>query len=739
LDIRRLSSIYIDIPALRPGTTGAYALAAVLALAALVARLALDPYIGGAQYITFFPVVMTSALISGFGAGLVCTALSLAAVVFFILPPRHAFYIERPGDVISFLLFTFVLLAEVTIAAGMRFTAKRYQDLSRNLEQRVEDRTAEVVQRNRELDEKNRQLHEANDQFAAIYQHSMYMARLDLEGTVVDVSRASLEDCGFTRDEVVGRPFWECGWWNRSPEVRRRIREGVEQALAAKPFREESTYFWADGTEHVVDVSIVPIRDDIGRVAFVSAHGLDVTGRARQYQATFENAAVGIAHASADLRWLRVNEALRRTLGYPANELIAKPVLDVIHPDYREAVLADIGRLRDGKSDSYEAERRYLRKDGATVWIRASVSAVRKGDGSVDLYVGVMQDISARKQAQELMRRQADLLNQSHDAILTWRIGDRCIVYWSRGAEMLYGYTTDEATGRIIHELLRTRAIIPIEDVGAQVVQRGSWYGELTHTTRDGREIVVESRIVRVTYDGETFGLETNRDITERKRAEEQVRLLLREMSHRGKNMLALVQAVARQTAASDPEHFIERFTDRIQALAANQDLLVRTRWKGVEVGELACAQLAHFSDIIGHKINLNGPKLWLNGVAAQAIGMALHELATNASKYGALSTDAGHVDIGWRVDGGLFKMHWIERDGPLVRAPDRRGFGSTVIEAMAERAVDGDVQLEYDPAGVAWHLTCPKANALTPGDTHDTGTAERTHVISAGGGRFLH
>jgi NO-binding membrane sensor protein with MHYT domain/two-component sensor histidine kinase len=195
--------------------------------------------------------------------------------------------------------------------------------------------------------------------------------------------------------------------------------------------------------------------------------------------------------------------------------------------------------------------------------------------------------------------------------------------------------------------------------------------------------------------------------------AEEQLRLVMREMGHRGKNMLSLVQAIARQTITSGPEHFVERFTDRIQALAANQDLLVRTRWQGVDVDDLVRAQLAHFSDLMGYRISLNGPKLRLNGAAAQAIGMALHELATNAGKYGALSTNAGRVDIAWRVDSAIFKMTWTERQGPTVTSPDRRGFGSTVVEAMAKRAVNGAVQLEFDPAGTVWHLSCPAANAL--------------------------
>jgi len=110
---------------------------------------------------------------------------------------------------------------------------------------------------------------------------------------------------------------------------------------------------------------------------------------------------------------------------------------------------------------------------------------------------------------------------------------------------------------------------------------------------------------------------------------------------------------------------------------------------------------------------NGRGPSLQLNSAAAQAIGMALHELATNASKYGALSTDAGHVEIVWSTDADLFKISWTERDGPPVRRPDRQGFGTTVMESMTRQALDGAVQLEYDTAGVAWRLTCPAANAL--------------------------
>jgi PAS domain S-box-containing protein len=376
----------------------------------------------------------------------------------------------------------------------------------------------------------------------------------------------------------------------------------------------------------------------------------------------------------------------------------------------RTSSAANVG---EGK-DSEAVEKRYLRKDGSITWARVTTSCVRRRDGSVHYFVRVVQDISDRQRAEEQLRRQARLLDQSHDAIFTWKLGGG-ITYWSRGAETLYGYSREEAIGRVSHDLLRTRAPGHPQDIEAQIARQGSWYGELTHTKRDGREIVVESRHVGVSYDGELYALETNRDITARKRAEEQVHLLMREANHRVKNLLGLVQAIARQTAAGSPQDFTGRFTERIQALAANQDLLDRNQRQGAGLEDLVRAQLAHFADLVGFRIVVRGPELRLNAAAAHAIGLALHELATNAGKYGALS-DAGRVDVTWQSEDDVFTMSWIERDGPRVQPPKHRGFGSTVIESIAKHAVDGEVQLDYAPSGLEWHLTCPAANALDYG-----------------------
>jgi two-component sensor histidine kinase len=214
----------------------------------------------------------------------------------------------------------------------------------------------------------------------------------------------------------------------------------------------------------------------------------------------------------------------------------------------------------------------------------------------------------------------------------------------------------------------------------------------------------------------------TVQDITERKKREEERRereekehLLMREINHRAKNMLSVVDAIAHQTIARNPEDFVERFSERIQALSANQDLLVRNEWKGVDVEELVHAQLAHFAGLIGSRIAVQGPKLRLKAGSAQAIGLALHELATNAGKYGALSTDTGRVDVSWGSDGDALTMSWTEREGPPVSAPKRRGFGAIVMETMTERSVNGTVNLDYASSGLTWRLTCPAANALEP------------------------
>lgn len=197
-----------------------------------------------------------------------------------------------------------------------------------------------------------------------------------------------------------------------------------------------------------------------------------------------------------------------------------------------------------------------------------------------------------------------------------------------------------------------------------------------------------------------------------REQAEQQILLLMREVNHRSKNMLAVVQAIARQMPSHDPKQFVRQFSDRIVGLAASQDLLIESNWQGVRVADLVRSQLALFRELIGTRIEISGPPVRLQPPAAQAIGMALHELATNASKYGALADSNGRVRVSWRMQGSgeerEFVLVWAEQDGPPVTPPERRGFGYTIMVAMVEKSLDAAVTIDYAPSGLVWKVVAP-------------------------------
>ncbi len=208
-------------------------------------------------------------------------------------------------------------------------------------------------------------------------------------------------------------------------------------------------------------------------------------------------------------------------------------------------------------------------------------------------------------------------------------------------------------------------------------------------------------------------------DVTERKEGEAHLRLLLRELTHRSKNLLAVIQAMARQTArhAGSIESFLTQFGARLQALAASHDLLVRESWYGASLGELVRSQLAVYIERGGNQISFEGPEVALKPEAAQNLGLALHELAINAAEFGALSVPSGRVLISWGRDNSgndnAFALDWREQFGPKVKPRRKRGFGSIVIERNLERALEADVSLDFDPDGVRCHIVVPAGQIL--------------------------
>jgi PAS domain S-box-containing protein len=208
-------------------------------------------------------------------------------------------------------------------------------------------------------------------------------------------------------------------------------------------------------------------------------------------------------------------------------------------------------------------------------------------------------------------------------------------------------------------------------------------------------------------------------DITRRKEDEAHLRLLLRELTHRSKNLLAVVHAMARHTArhANSIESFVARFDARLQAMATSHDVLIEDGWHGAPLAELAALQLRPFADALDPRIAIEGPTVLLKPEAAQALGLALHELANNATKFGALSVPEGRVSMTWsrlpQPDGDCVEIAWVESGGPAVEAPATRRFGSMVIERNLERAVGGEVKLSFPPEGVRCQIRIPAAQLV--------------------------
>lgn len=201
------------------------------------------------------------------------------------------------------------------------------------------------------------------------------------------------------------------------------------------------------------------------------------------------------------------------------------------------------------------------------------------------------------------------------------------------------------------------------------------------------------------------------------RKSELHTRFIMRELAHRSKNLLAVVQAIARQTGrtARDVKEFNEQLGERLAGLGRSQDLLVQKNWQGVSLEDLAAAQLKPFFDRNEQRFVTNGPPVLLSSDAAQNIGMALHELATNASKHGALSTASGRVGISWNWCKGedgerRLQLRWKETDGPRVKPPSRKGFGHAVIEHLTAASLHGNAELDWRPEGLVWTLEVPES-----------------------------
>ena len=382
-------------------------------------------------------------------------------------------------------------------------------------------------------------------------------------------------------------------------------------------------------------------------------------------------------------------------------------------------------RALDGEAPNFQISSATMR--GETKWWDVTISPVRTKKGSLAQLVATSRDISEQQRTREAINHLATIVCQSTDAIVSFDKNGQ-IRSWNHGAAQLLGHTDLEAIGQRV-ELILPNAGTARDTV--KLVESGEhqrFDTQLLHQA--GHHVDVSANLAPLRHgDGSILGASAIfRDIRDRKQAEEHVRLLLREVNHRSKNLLTIVQSLAYHTAkGSNPNEFIQCFTNRLKSLSHSQDLIVSGNWVRVPLSDLIQSQLASFGGIAVGRISLRGGPLIINPAAAEGIGMALHELATNAIKHGSLSTDGGKVAIRWTCADGdasrRFLMTWTETGGPTVQPPTHKGFGRRVIEQMAADAVGGEVELRFDPDGVRWTLTAPEEACLHL-DTDEMGGA---------------
>jgi PAS domain S-box-containing protein len=434
--------------------------------------------------------------------------------------------------------------------------------------------------------------------FRAVFDQSgIFAGVLDLDGYLLDANNLSLERCGYVKEQVLGRPFWDTPWWRGSDEMQAKIRSATKQAAEGHVFREELRYWLADGSERIVDFAMHPIRDRSGVVVFLNPTGIDITDRQR---------------IEAELR-------------------------------DREQ------RLR---------------------WLAAIVEF-------------------------------------SDDAIVSKNL-DGVVTSWNGAAERIFGYTALEAVGQPITIVIPKDRIDEERNILARI-RRGERidHFETVRQRKNGSLIVVSLTVSPVRdAEGQIVGAsKIARDITEQKRAQEQIAILAREAEHRCKNVLANVQATVTLSQAGTPDDLKQVIQGRIKALANVHSLFVDSRWIGAELSLIANQELVPYSATREKRVTISGPVVLLEPTAAQAIAVTLHELATNAAKYGSLSVPDGRLDLEWALTDGRLRLCWTERGGPPVHTPTRRGFGRRIIEQMVV-PLGGTTQFHWRPEGLVCELS---------------------------------
>jgi PAS domain S-box-containing protein len=348
------------------------------------------------------------------------------------------------------------------------------------------------------------------------------------------------------------------------------------------------------------------------------------------------------------------------------------------------------------------------RPDGTRVPVRAYPTPLFNNSGTLIGAVNMLVDMSERKRADLDSQRLASIVESSADAIVSKGL-DGIITSWNRGAERLFGYTAEEVIGKPVTILIPEDRMNEEPEI-LDRIRRGERvdHYDTVRRRKDGSPIDISLTISPLKdATGRVIGAsKIARSITERKRAQEQQKLLVNEMQHRIKNSLATIQAIATHTLN---QHAKERdaFIARLHALGNAHDLLTSETWESAPLRAVVTKALEPFQESLHERITIDGgADVWLDSTKSVVVAMALHELATNAVKYGALSNGDGRVSIAWerQTPANRMKLVWQESGGPEVCPPKQKGFGSHLIERAFKGQLGGS-EIIFNPEGLSCTL----------------------------------
>ncbi len=598
------------------------------------------------------------------------------------------------------------LTAEVT---ARRRAEEELRELNHTLELRVAERTAS--------------LQSTTQRLRAIYDGTFeYMWLLDQGGNLVEANRSALEFAGCDLGDLAGKPFWDTPWFQFPPRAGEVVRQATGRAAHGEQLRFELQINTSTGEARIIDISFRPLCDEKGDVILIVPAGIDITARVMAEQASHRLAAIvessEDAIVSKDLDGIiaTFNEGAERLFGYKAEEVVGKPITILMPPDRQHEGPEILGRIRRGEKISYyETVRR--RKDGTLVDVSLSVSPVKDNQGGIIGASKIARDITERKLSEAKLRaseRQLqDLIAAVPAAIYTTDAQGK-ITYFNQAAVELSGRTpkigSDEwcVTWKLYNPdgtplphdqcpmAIALREGRPIRNAEA-VAERpdGTRVPFIPYPTplRDGAGNVIGAINMLV-------------DVSERKQAETQQRVLLNELNHRVKNNMqmlqSLLEATARQAGSAEARQVLEDASGRISAMAAAQRVLYATpdatRFNASDFLSAIC-ETARQTFPQELEIDCKADAIQLPNDVAMPLGLIANELLTNAVKYGLTGPDAGTIRVRLTKEDDSF-LFYVEDDGPGFRlqSVQRRASGLGLVQGFT-RQLGGKFEVTRTPA----------------------------------------